>query len=95
MIRQDSLKYIVTMSNPANRERVSWDSITNRRLFDLKKDPSEKKNLYDDLKFSAHGVNLEKKLKEILTESSSTDRTTSEVTLDQETLEQMQALGYL
>jgi uncharacterized membrane protein len=31
----------------------------------------------------------------ILTESSNADRTSGEVTLDQETLEQMQALGYL
>jgi hypothetical protein len=64
-------------------------------LFDLEKDPSEAKNLFSDSKFSEHGVHLEKKLKEILAESSSADQTTGEVTLDRETLEQMQALGYL
>jgi len=95
MIRADNMKYIVTMSNPSNRERVNWDNITNRRLFDLTKDSSEAKNLYGDLQFSEHGVDLEKKLKEILMESSSADQTTGEVALDRETLEQMQALGYL
>ena len=95
MIRADNLKYIVTMSAPSNRERVNWDAVTDRRLFDLNNDPSEEKNLYNDLKFSEHGINLEKKLKEILTESSRADQTTGEVTLDGETLEQMHALGYL
>jgi len=95
MIRKDNLKYIVTMNNPSNMERVNWDSIINRRLFDLKNDPLEKKNLYNDLKFQEHSANLEKMLKQILTESSRTNRTTGEVTLDKETLEQMKALGYL
>jgi arylsulfatase A-like enzyme len=95
MIRIDNMKYIVTMPNPYNRERVNWDTITNRRLFDLTKDPSEMQNLYNDAKYAGHGVHLEKKLKGILTESSIVDRTTGEITLDQETLDQMQALGYL
>jgi arylsulfatase A-like enzyme len=95
MIREDNLKFIVTMSNPSNRQRVNWDTIMDRRLFDLKKDPSEEKNLSGDLEYSKHVVNLEKKLKVILAESSGTDRTTGEVTLDKETLDQMQALGYL
>jgi iduronate 2-sulfatase len=95
MIRADNMKYIVTMSNPSNRKRVNWDTVKHRRLFDLKKDPAEEQNLCADLKFSAHCVDLEKKLKVILTESSGADQTTGEVTLDKETLEQMQALGYL
>ena len=95
MIRVDNLKYIVTMANPANRERVNWNTITNRRLFDLEKDPSEAKNLLSDSNFLEHGVHLEKKLKQILAESSGADQTAGEVTLDQDTLEQMKALGYL
>ncbi len=95
MIREDNLKYIVTMSKPANRERVNWDTIKNRRLFDLKKDPSEEQNLCTDVKFAGHCADLEEKLKGILAESSGADRTTGEVTIDQETLDQMQALGYL
>ena len=95
MIRMGNLKYIVTMQNPSNLDRVNWDGINNRRLFDLKNDPLERKNLYNDLKFKEHSANLEKMLKQILTESSSTNRTTGEVILDKETLEQMKALGYL
>jgi arylsulfatase A-like enzyme len=95
MLRVGNLKYIVTMNNPSNVERVNWDGIKNRRLFDLKEDPLEKKNLYKNLKFKEHAANLEKMLKQILTESSSTNRTTGEVTLDKATLEQMKALGYL
>ena len=95
MIRVGNLKYIVTMYNPSKVERVNWDGIKNRRLFDLKNDPLEKKSMYNDLKFKEHSANLEKMLKQILTESSSTNRTTGEVTLDKETLEQMKALGYL
>jgi hypothetical protein len=83
------------MKNPSKLDRVNWNGITNRRLFDLKNDPLEKKNLYNDLKFQEHSANLEKMLKQILAESSSTNRTTGEVTLDKETLEQMKALGYL
>jgi arylsulfatase A-like enzyme len=95
MILKGNLKYIVTMKNPSKLDRVNWNGITNRRLFDLKNDPLEKKNLYNDLKFQEHSANLEKMLKQILAESSSTNRTTGEVTLDKETLEQMKALGYL
>jgi arylsulfatase A-like enzyme len=95
MIRVDNLKYIVTMQNPSKLDRVNWNSINNRRLFDLKNDPLEKKNLYNDLKYNEHATKLETMLKQILTESSSTNRTTGEVTLDKETLEQMKALGYL
>ncbi len=95
MIRADHMKYIVTMDGPSNRERVNWANVKNRRLYDLKNDPSEMNNVVSDAKYAAHAANLETKLKQILLESSSADRTTGEVTLDKETLEQMQALGYL
>ena len=83
------------MKNPSKLDRVNWDGVKERRLFDLKNDPSEQRNLYNDVKFKEHSDNLEKMLKQILTESSRTNRTTAEVTLDEETLEQMKALGYL
>ncbi len=94
MIRVGNLKYIVTMQNPSNPGRVNWDGINNRRLFDLKNDPLERNNLYDDLTFKEHSANLENMLKQILTESSSANSTNGEVLLDEETLEQMEALGY-
>ena len=95
MIRKGNLKYIVSMENPSKLERVNWDGIKNRRLFDLSSDPLEQRNLYNDLKYKEDSANLEEMLKQILAESASTNLTTDEVTLDKETLEQMQALGYL
>jgi arylsulfatase A-like enzyme len=95
MILKDNLKYIVTMQNPSRREGANWDSIKERRLFNLEEDPREKKNLYNDQKYRNDCVDLENMLKEIIEESSSTNQTTVEITLDPETLEQMKALGYL
>ena len=95
MIRKGNLKYIVSMQNPFKLDRVNWDRITDRRLFDLENDPLENKNLYGDAQFKEESANLEIMLKDILTESASTNRTTGEVILDTETLEQMKALGYL
>ena len=95
MIRKGNLKYIVTMQNPSRSKGVNWDSIKERRLFNLEEDPLEKKNLYKDPKFRNDCVKLENMLKEIVEESSSTNQTTVEITLDPETLEQMKALGYL
>jgi arylsulfatase A-like enzyme len=95
MIRKGNLKYIVTMQNPSQLERVNWDSIKERRLFNLEEDLLERKNLYDDLKFRDDCVALENMLKEIIEESSSTYKETGEITIDPETLEQMKALGYL
>ena len=95
MIRKGNLKYIVTMQNPSRLKGANWDSIKERRLFNLEEDPQERKNLYNDSKFRNDCSDLEKMLKEIIEESSSTNQTTGEITLDPETLEQMKALGYL
>lgn len=95
MIRVGNLKYIVTMRNPSKSERANWDSITKRRLFDLKNDPLEKKNLYNDLEFRSLCIKFEEKLKRIIKKSASTNRTTGETTFDQETLDRLKALGYL
>jgi arylsulfatase A-like enzyme len=95
MIRVGDLKYIVTMEKPSRRSRVNWDKVIERRLYDLKNDPLEKKNLYDDPKFKGLCVNFEKMLRKIIKKSASTNLTTKETTVDQETLDQMKALGYL
>ena len=83
------------MQNPSKLERANWDSIRERRLFNLEDDPLERKNLYNDPKFRNDCVDLENMLKEIIEESASTYKETGEITLDPETLEQMKALGYL
>ncbi|MCP5102545.1 MAG: sulfatase-like hydrolase/transferase [bacterium] len=95
MIRVGDLKYIVTMDKPTGRARINWDAVRERRLYDLKKDPLEKNNLYNDLKFRNLCINLEKMLKGIIKESAATNRTTGETDVDPETLKQMKALGYL
>lgn len=95
MIRVGDLKYIITMKDPAPGNRVNWEAVTERRLFDLKNDPLEKKNLYDDLKFRGICINFEKMLIKIIKDSSAINRPAKETTVDQETLNQMKGLGYL
>ncbi|HLP59029.1 MAG TPA: sulfatase-like hydrolase/transferase, partial [Candidatus Deferrimicrobium sp.] len=95
MIRMGDLKYIVTMKGPFSNDRANWDAVTGRRLYDLKNDPGEKTNLYDSLKYKGVCVNFEKMLREIVKKSAVTNLTTKETTVDQETLNQMKALGYL
>ena len=95
MIRVGDLKYIITMANPSPGDRVNWEAITERKLFDLKKDPLEKTNLYSDLKFRGICINFEKMLIKIIKDSTGTNRTFKVATVDQETLNQMKALGYL
>ncbi|MCU0285990.1 MAG: sulfatase [Acidobacteria bacterium] len=95
MIRVSNLKYIITMENPSPGNRANWEAITERRLFDLKSDPLEKTNLYPDLKFRNICLNLEKMLVKMIKESTGNNRSFKETTVDQETLDQMKALGYL
>ncbi|HLP62590.1 MAG TPA: hypothetical protein VK186_27370, partial [Candidatus Deferrimicrobium sp.] len=95
LIRVGDLKYIMTMENPAPGNRVNWEAVSERRLFDLKNDPLEKKNLYGDLKSRNICINFEKMLIKIIKDSTGTNRTTKEAVVDQETLNQMKALGYL
>ncbi|MCP4147586.1 MAG: sulfatase-like hydrolase/transferase [bacterium] len=95
MIRVGDLKYMVTMSKPFKKGKVNWENVTERRLFDLKKDPLEKTNLYLQPKFKGICINFEKMLKKLIKQSASTNLTTKHTTVDQETLDQMEALGYL
>lgn len=95
MIRVGELKYIVTMKAPLTNDRTNWDAVAERRLFDVANDPAEKSNLYNQLKHKGACVNFEKMLREIVKTSAMTNLTTKETTVDQETLNQMKALGYL
>lgn len=95
LIRVGDLKYIITMDNPSPGDRVNWEAVTDRKLFDLKNDPLEKKNLYTDMKFRGICINFEKMLIKIIKDSTGTNRSFKETTVDQETLNQMKALGYL
>jgi arylsulfatase A-like enzyme len=97
MIRLGNLKYIVTMTTegPLNRERTNWRAVTGRRLFDLKNDPLEQKDLYPDLKFRGICLELEKKLVQIIKHSARSDFQVRETTISKETLKQLKTLGYL
>lgn len=95
MIRVGDLKYIITMQNPSKAERVNWNSITERRLFDLKNDPLEQNNLYKDLKYRKICNNLEKVLKKIIKSSAGTNRPVKKTKLNKKTIEHLKSLGYL
>jgi arylsulfatase A-like enzyme len=95
MIIIGDLKYIITMRNPSKPERVNWDSISERRLFDLKNDPLEQSNLYTDLKFRRVCINFEKMIFKIIKNSSKTNRSIKKTTVNKETIKHLEALGYL
>ena len=95
MIRVGDLKYIVTMGKPFKTGRVNWETITERRLFDLKNDPLEKNNLFTDLKFRQVCINFEKMLRNIIDHSVSADFAVEEAEISEETIDQLKALGYL
>lgn len=97
MIRIGDLKYIVTMTigESPDRERANWQAITRRRLFDLKNDPLEQKDLYPDLKFRRICMELEKKLVRVIKNSAQLNLQVQETAISKETIKQLQALGYL
>ncbi|MDQ1350630.1 MAG: Sulfatase-like hydrolase/transferase [Acidobacteriota bacterium] len=95
LIRVGDLKYIITMENPSMGDRVNWEAVSDRKLFDLKNDPLERKNLYADLKFRGLCINFEKMLIKTIKDSTGANRSFKETAVDQETLNQMKALGYL
>jgi hypothetical protein len=95
MIRLGDLKYIITMKDPSKPERVNWDSIIQRKLFDLKNDPQEKNNLYKDLKYRKACIEFEKMLMKIINNSAKFNRSQKETEITEETIKQMKSLGYL
>jgi arylsulfatase A-like enzyme len=97
MIRIGDLKYMLTMTleDPPNQQRANWKAITQRRLFDLKNDPLEQRDLYPDLKYRRICIQLEKKLVQIIKNSSQSDFQVRETAISKETINQLKALGYL
>jgi len=94
MLRVGNLKYIITMLKPEKPGRVNWDRVIKPRLYDLKTDPGEEKNLFEDEKFKNTCLNLEKALKEILKISTKYGPAKT-TTLDEETINQLKQLGYI
>jgi hypothetical protein len=97
LIRIGDLKYMVTMilEGPPNQQRANWKAITQRRLFDLKNDPLEQRDLYPDLKYRRICIQLEKKLVQIIKNSAQSDFQVRETAISKETINQLKALGYL
>ncbi len=94
MIRIGDLKYIITMMAPSKSERVNWNLITRRRLFDLKNDPLEQRDLYPDLKFRRICIEFEKKLTRIIKNSAKSNVQRQKTTISKETIKQLKTLGY-
>lgn len=95
MIRSGSMKYIVTMDEVSGNAKVNWDKISQRRLFDLAKDPGETRNLYDDPRYRNLCNDLERRLKEIIRKSANPHFAAESAQVSEETLKQMKSLGYL
>jgi arylsulfatase A-like enzyme len=97
MIRIGDLKYMVTMTmeEPLNQQRANWNLITRRRLFDLKNDPLERRDLYPDLKYRSICIQLEKTLVRVIKDSARFDFQVRETAISKETIDQLKALGYL
>jgi hypothetical protein len=95
MIRLGHLKYMISMKKPNKPGRVNWERITRRRLYDIKSDPLEEKNLYRAPEFKNTCLNLEKMLKAIIENSTSPYGPTKETKVDKEFIEHMKSLGYL
>lgn len=95
MIRVQDLKYIVTMEEPAGKLRVNWDKISQRRLFNLKDDPKEMRNLFNNPQYHGLCMDLEDMLRKIIQNSGNNRFATEQTQLLQKTLDQMRTLGYL
>ncbi|MCP5052780.1 MAG: sulfatase-like hydrolase/transferase [bacterium] len=95
MIRVGDLKYIVDMKDVTNDARINWEGVTMRRLYNLKKDPMEKNNLYKQRKYRATGLKLEKLLKRMLKRSAKLNRSRKKTRLEDKTIDHMKSLGYL
>jgi choline-sulfatase len=94
MVRVGNLKYIITMVKPEKPGRINWDRVIKQRLYNLKQDPLEKKNLFEDEKFKNTCLNFEKALKEIL-KTSVKYGPSKKTKLDEETLNHLKQLGYI
>jgi len=95
MIRVGDLKYTITMRNPKKPERVNWDNIIRRRLYDLKKDPLEENNIYENKEYRQLCINFEKMIKKIVRDSANFKKSKGKVKVNQETLDDLESLGYI
>lgn len=95
MIRVGDLKYIITMQDPVKPERVNWNSIIQRRLYNLKSDPLEQDDLYPDQKYRGICIRFEKMLIRSIKDSARAKYKREQTTISKETLKYLKSLGYL
>lgn len=94
MMRVGNLKYIITMLKPEGPGRVNWEQVIKPRLYNLKQDPLEKNNLFENEKFKNTGLNFEKALKKIF-KISVKYGPSKETKLDEDTINHLKQLGYI
>jgi len=83
------------MHDPSGPGRVNWDSITERKLFNLQDDIFERKNLNEDLRYKPICIDFEKMLFKIINNSTKIGGLQEKTMIDKETIEHLKALGYL
>jgi hypothetical protein len=83
------------MQDPVKPERVNWNSIIQRRLYNLKNDPLEQHDLYPDPKYKGVCIRFEKMLIRSIKDSASAKYRREQTTISKETLKYLKSLGYL
>jgi len=83
------------MHDSSGPERVNWNSITERELFNIQDDPFERINLYEDLRYRPICINFEKTLFKIIKDSAKINGSQKKTKIDKETIEHLKSLGYL
>lgn len=95
MIKIGDLKYIVTMHDPLKPGRVNWNSVKERKLFNLKVDPFEKDNLFKYMKHKKICFNFEKVLLRVIKGSSRMNVYRGKTRIKEKTKKFLESLGYL
>ena len=93
-LRNDSLKYIVTLTSESGEERF-LSEVVSEELYDLSQDPGERSNLLPD---TARDVGeLRREVRQFIDQAQilQAERQGQEVVLDDELREQLKALGYI
>jgi len=99
-VRMNGYKYVYTENPSQAQQKVGFANIPKHRLFDLRKDPKEKKNIYVERK--ELGEKYHQILGDTLEESQAINtrlrtsrRQVEKKSLPRDVLEKMKALGYL
>jgi arylsulfatase A-like enzyme len=95
MIFYKGIKYILSMSEPFGPARTNWNSITERKLFNLVQDPNERRDLYGDPQYKTIGQEYENMLIQTIKASSENSPLSKKTNLSKETIQLLKSLGYI